>query len=156
MVQPIHIEPLDPNNREAIRKIAGWYFAEWETPLEKTVRRLSTQPNEDLLFQLTARTGEQLVATAGLCHRVNLLNVYPEFNCFHPWVALVYTDADSRKQGIGKELLKAIEQRGATLGLDRIYLYTFTAETLYRRCGWREITRVMYKEHDTVVMEKVL
>ena len=59
-------------------------------------------------------------------------------------------------KGFGTMLLNQIEHCAKERGLTKIYLYTFTAESLYRRCGWKELDRVMYKDHDTVIMEKML
>ena len=80
----------------------------------------------------------------------------PELATFKPWVALLYTDKDYRNQGLGRLLLEQLEHCAQESKLSKIYLYTFTAESLYRRCGWKQIERVVYKDKDTVVMEKEL
>ena len=40
------------------------------------------------------------------------------------------------------------------MGLPAIYLYTFTAESLYTKCGWKTIDKVSYKGYGTVIMQK--
>lgn len=152
----ITIRKLDPSETGLIRKIAKWYFDEWDTPIEKTIRRLASQPGDDVLFQLIMILGNEMVATGGLCHEVNLLKVHPQFNHLKPWVALLYTEKGFRNRGLGKRLLEEIECCAGEMGLSRIFLYTFTAESLYRRCGWRQIGRAPYKGQDTVVMERIL
>ena len=150
------IHQLNAADQQSILKIANWYNDEWNTPLEKTIHRLSNQPNKDVLFQLILSNNNQVVATGGLCYQVNLLNVHPAYGKLGPWVALLYTDKEHRNQGHGKRLLEQIEQHARDCGLDKIYLYTFTAVALYKRSGWITIATVNYKEHDTVVMEKTI
>lgn len=41
-------------------------------------------------------------------------------------------------------------------GFARYYLFTFTAESLYRRLAWQEMDRVDYHGHDAAVMYKDL
>jgi GNAT superfamily N-acetyltransferase len=156
MNRNIKISKLDPTAQELIQKIANWYFNEWNTPIEKTISRLSNQPGHDTIFQLVLALENEVVATGGLCNTVNIYHVHPKLKAYKPWVALLYTQEDYRNRGYGELLLNQIEDSAKEIGLTKIYLYTFTAESLYRRCGWREIDRVSYKGHDTVVMEKKL
>lgn len=153
-LKPFQIEKLLPSDEETILKIADWYFEEWETPLNKTINRLSGSEDGGLYFQLVAKHKGEVVATGGLSDIVNLQNVYPEYKNYGPWVALLYTSPKFRNQGIGAALLKQIEEEAVRLHFEKIYLYTFTAEPLYRKSGWQPIQRVRYKNHDTVVMEK--
>lgn len=95
-----------------------------------------------------------MITTGGLCHQVNILNVYPEFKNLGPWVALMYTNKEHRNKGLGKRLLGEIERYAHECGLTTIYLYSFTAVELYKRSGWESITTVRYKDHDTVIMKK--
>jgi len=152
----ITIEKLEPSNQEQIKTIAGWYYEEWNTPIEKTLMRLESQPNDDVLLQLIASYEDRIVATAGLANKVNLVQKNPQFTNLKPWIALLYTQVQYRRQGIGKYLLEHIEKHAIRLGINKIYLYTFTAESLYTKCGWTAIDKVSYKGHETVVMEKHL
>lgn len=156
MVSEIKIEKLDPSDEDLIRKIAQWYFDEWNTSIEKTSRRLSNQPSEDTLLQLVLSSNQQVVATGGLCNNVNIYKEHPKLKRFGPWIGLLYTQTEYRNKGLGSILLKGIERYAITKDLNKIYLYTFTAESLYQRLGWKEIDRVMYKDHETIVMEKFL
>jgi len=156
MVSEIKIEKLDPTDEDSIQKIAHWYFDEWDTPIEKTLRRLSNQPNQDTLFQLVLSSNQRIVATGGLCNNVNIYKVHPKLKKFSPWIGLLYTQKEYRNKGFGSILLKEIERYAIEKDLNKIYLYTFTAESLYQRGGWKEIERIIYKDHETVVMEKNL
>jgi GNAT superfamily N-acetyltransferase len=156
MKQNVTIRKLDASEDELILKIANWYFEEWDTPIEKTVQRLKSQPNDDTLFQLVLSVENKVVATGGLCNNVNILNVHQELGKFKPWLALLYTEKNSRNNGLGKILLEQIEKCASEEKLTDIYLYTFTAESLYKRSGWIEINSVNYKNHRTVIMKKEL
>ena len=116
----------------------------------------TNQPNEDVLFQIVLSKENKVIATGGLCNNVGILKDYEKFNKFKPWVALLYTEKSYRNKGLGKLLLEQIEWLAKENKLSKIYVYTFTAESLYSRCGWTQIERVNYKDHDTVVMQKDL
>lgn len=150
----IGIRPLDPSEENFIQKIAQWSHEEWGTPPEKTFNRLGTQPNSDIVFHLVLCKDGQLISTGGLYHEVNILNQYPHLRAVGPWVAVLYTDKDNRGQGFGEMLLGEIEKRASEHGFRKIYLYTATAERLYKRCGWKNIGRLEYKNMETVLMEK--
>ncbi len=152
----ILIRKLAPVEKDFILQVAHWYHGEWNTPVDKIVERLTMQPADDVLFQLVLTSGDKLIATGGLCNKVNILNVHPKLGQYGPWVTMLYTHGDYRKKGFGEALLQQLETNACDLGIRKIYLYTFTAEALYKRCGWQAIDRVTYKEHDTVVMEKIL
>ncbi|WP_020533264.1 GNAT family N-acetyltransferase [Flexithrix dorotheae] len=154
MEAKINIRKLDPYDLPAITKIANWYQEEWETPKERTISRLTNQPSEDVLFQLVLSLDGVVVGSGGVGNEVSIFREYENLRIYQPWVALLYIDEDYRNRGFGKMLLDEIENCARQQQLEKLYLYTFTAESLYKKCGWKEIERVIYKGHDTVVMEK--
>lgn len=156
MNQDIQIKKLDRGNRQLIRQIARWYYEEWETSIERTVQRLTNQPGRHTLFQLVLTYGGIPVATGGLAHRVNIYQIHEQLKDYGPWVALLYTVKEFRNRGFGSMLLDQIERFGREDQLSNIYLYTFTAESLYRKKGWKVVERVHYKGRDTAVMVKPL
>ncbi|MEZ4843000.1 MAG: hypothetical protein R2784_21315 [Saprospiraceae bacterium] len=86
----IEIIKLDPNDGGMIDKIANWYFSEWNTPIEKTIERLTNYPSDDTLLQAILTINGELIATGGLCNNVNIFNKHPELMEFKPWIALLY------------------------------------------------------------------
>lgn len=152
----VAIAHLAPSDKRWITTIANWYLKEWDTPIERTFSRLENQSREGVLFQLVATREDNIVATVGLCNHVNLTKTHEKYSHFMPWVALLYTDERHRKRGVGQLLLQEIDRKAVEMGLNLIYLYTFTAESLYAKCGWKEMGRVEYKGHDTVIMKKRL
>ncbi len=156
MAHKVTVNKLHSSDHEKIIIIANWYYNEWGTPIDKTIHRLKNQPSDDTLFQLILTTSNEIIATGGLCNNVNIFNVYPDLKKHKPWLALLYVEKKYRNNGLGEILVKEIAQNAKKNKIEKIYLYTFTAETLYKRCGWKEIQRVDYKNYDTIIMEKYL
>ncbi len=73
-----------------------------------------------------------------------------------PWVSGFYVLAERRRNSIGSRLLAAIEAEAQSRGHDRLYLYTHSAESLYRRLGWRVMERFALKGTDFALMVKDL
>jgi GNAT superfamily N-acetyltransferase len=155
MSESVAIETLGEGNLKHIHTIATWYNTEWKAPVETTINKLSRQKENNILFQLTLTMNGVLAATGGLYHQPNLLLVYPELQTkYGPWVATLYTDPAFRNKGLGATLLSHIEKKGKEAGYNQLYLYTFTAERLYKRNGWQALETLDYKGHETVVMKK--
>jgi len=148
------IDTLKPTDKNFIDTIAEWYFLEWNMPIESTIQRLSDLPNQDTIFHLIVTLEDKLIATGGLRNNVNILKVYSEFEKYKPWVASLYTQKEYRNAGLGQILLKSVEQTAKGIGLEQIYLYTFSAEGFYLKRGWTEIHTVDYRNQDTIVMHK--
>ena len=131
-----HIRPLRDDPAELAR-CADWRFeaflesyglsrADSLTQLEKIVR----QPRRDELA-LVAVAGVEL---AGIC-----LLVQEELDALHPvspWLASLYVVHGSRRRGIGRMLVAAIEDHARSSGVARLHLYTDDAEAFYRHLGW--------------------
>lgn len=56
-----------------------------------------------------------------------------------PWLAGLVVAKDQRRQGIGKALVKALEQRAAAAGVGTLYLYTWQARRFYTAVGWNPV-----------------
>ncbi len=148
------IQELKSTDRNSLLTISQWYYREWKIPVEQTIRRLEEHNHEDIIFQLIVKRDNKLIATGGLYNQVGIQLVYPKFREIKPWIALLYTEPSHRNQGIGSSLLKQIEQKSFSMGYSQIYLFTLTAESLYRRQEWREVERLIVKGNDTVIMKK--
>lgn len=155
-MESIFIKKLDPADKEYILEIANWYYEEWNTPIDKTAGRLSSKTGNDIILQLVLMRGDKVIATGGLYNNVNIYRDHPKLKKFSPWVGSLYTHENYRNKGYGTLLLNRIENGARERGYKKIYLYTYMAESLYRNYGWREFTKVVYKDHDTAVMKKYL
>jgi GNAT superfamily N-acetyltransferase len=152
----IEVNLISNKDEKLIYLISRWYHQEWSIPPERTVQRIMSHPNDDVLFQYILTINSTPAATGGLYQNVGLHQVYPEYKKWGPWVALIYTDPKFRNLGLGSRLLHEIEEQAYERNFKDLYLFTFTAEDLYKRNGWSELDRVDYHYKDTVIMTKRL
>lgn len=73
-----------------------------------------------------------------------------------PWAAAGLVKAELRGQGIGMQLLGALEQRAVALGYKKIYCGTSTAERLLRRAGWQLRERITHEGEPLGIFQKAL
>ena len=73
-----------------------------------------------------------------------------------PWVSGFYVLPDCRRRSIGTRLLQAIIEAAKGSGAANLYLYTHTAESLYRRLGWHLMERFPLDGTDFALMAKPL
>ncbi|QJD85960.1 GNAT family N-acetyltransferase [Cohnella herbarum] len=149
----IKVEKEDLN---LIKTIAKWYSSEWNIAEETTVQQITNFPAAGLPFQVIMKADNIPVATAGLYNHVKLVDFDSRFSKYGPWLALVYTTTENRNKGYGTLLCKHIEEISCHSGLKKIYLYTSTAEKLYRHLGWEEVERLAIQGREIVVMKKEL
>jgi catechol 2,3-dioxygenase-like lactoylglutathione lyase family enzyme len=74
-------------------------------------------------------------------------------------VALLYVAPEARFRGISRAMLKALEERGIQLGMERLYLEsTKTAARFYEACGYRRTggLQVGFAGLEAWPMEKML
>ena len=82
------------------------------------------------------------IATGGLYNHVGLLDREPRLKIYKNWLALVYTKPDNRGKGLGALICGHIQDYSKDLGLKELYLFTHTAENLYKRLSWQQIERL--------------
>ncbi|MCE9501988.1 MAG: GNAT family N-acetyltransferase [Leptospira sp.] len=136
--------------------IADWYFSEWGIPQAQTNLSLAEKMRTELPFHALGVAEGRPIVTAGLYNSVGLTRKEERYQAFGPWLALVYTIPEFRGRGAGFWICDKIDQECRRLGINRYYLFTFTAEKLYSRLGWIPVERLKYNGHDTVVMFKDL
>jgi GNAT superfamily N-acetyltransferase len=146
-------QKIAPIDTELIDKIAEWYQAEWQIEKEITRQRLTTLPQSGIPFHLMMFVDGKPIATGGIHHDVRLITVEPRFKIYDPWLALVYTNPAFRKKGYGEILCKKLQSMAKEAGVKEIFLYTVTAESLYKRLGWEVIERIDYVQKDCPVMK---
>lgn len=152
----IDFKRITPADTALIDLIADWYFEEWSIDKATTVERLKSFPNNGIPFQLVTTLNGSPIATGGVYHHVGLLEAIPRLKEFEPWLALVYTMPEYRGKGYGAMLCEEIQARTKTLGTKELYLFTHTAESLYKRLGWEQLERITLKGKDIAVMKKEL
>lgn len=155
-MNPYSFSNVTNEDASSIELIAEWYSSEWNIAKETTIRQISHFPTSGIPFQIMMKVDNIPVATAGLYHHVKLLDFESRFSKYGPWLALVYSTTQNRNKGYGTRLCKQIEEITYNLGVKNIYLYTSTAEALYKRLGWEEVERLSIHSRDVVVMNKKL
>ena len=73
-----------------------------------------------------------------------------------PWLAGLYVTPEHRRFGVGRTLVRAIEEHARTRGHVRLHLYTDDAGAYYERLGWRTVDRVDWKGYPTALMVRDL
>lgn len=147
---------IAPDDTDLINLIADWYFNEWNIDKEATIKRFSAFPDSHRPFQMVMMLDGIPIATGGVYDHVGILDAEPRLNVYQPWLALVYTLPAYRGKGFGALLCKEIQARAKSIGTDMLYLFTHTAESLYKRLGWEELERIALKGKDIAVMKKEL
>ncbi|MEM9318633.1 MAG: GNAT family N-acetyltransferase [Pseudomonadota bacterium] len=74
-------------------------------------------------------------------------------------VRSLWVDTERRSNGLGSDLLQAIEREGISRGARKALLYTYSwqAEGFYKRHGYREFARFGFPDgHFRIDMEKTL
>lgn len=152
----INFHIVQPNDLITFQLIADWYLSEWKIPIDKTIQRLQTITADKSQFQILLTVDGIPISTGGLYNHVGLLDKEPRLKIYKNWLALVYTTPDKRHQGYGALICKNIQDHSKNLGLDTMYLFTDTAEQLYKRLGWTEMERLATGDRNVVIMKKDL
>lgn len=155
-MKKIQYKVVDPNDNDTIRIIAQWYLTEWNIPLNTTIEKIQALSVANNEFQIAITVDDRLVGTGGIYGHVGLLDKEPRLKIHKNWLALVYTIPDCRGKGLGKLLCEEIQSHAQRLGLSEIFLFTHTAESLYKRLGWDELERLFLGGREIVIMKKTL
>jgi GNAT superfamily N-acetyltransferase len=152
----MHIDYL-ADHPQLIPLLAAHHFAQWgylrpgET-LEERTRRLEHACGRNAIPSVfVAMEGGTLLGSAELI--ASDMDERPELT---PWLAGVYVVADHRGRGLATALVRRVEQEAAELGVERLYLYTPSAEGLYERLGWQFAEHWEHAGHQVTIMSKDL
>ncbi|WP_290794917.1 GNAT family N-acetyltransferase [Flavihumibacter sp. UBA7668] len=141
---------------EKINLIAEWYFKEWKIPNAATVEKIRTLNENGREFQVLLSIDTKPVATGGIYNQVGLQAKLPRLSIFKHWMALVYCEPQSRGRGYASLLCEKIQAHSKSLGITELFLFTHTAENLYKRLGWEEMERIELEKKNIVIMKKEL
>jgi len=152
----INYQFVQPDDNKNMELIADWYADEWNIPVQTTIQKLTNLSSDKSQFQVLMTIDNMPVATGGLYGHVGLLDREPRFKIHQNWLALVYTKPEHRSNGYGALICNHIQDYSKELGLKEIFLFTHTAESLYRRLGWEQLERLALGGKNIVVMRKEL
>jgi len=150
----IQYQLIKPDDNEHIALIADWYLREWSIPVQTTIEKIKKFSTENHEFQVLMALNNMPVATGGLYNHVGLLDKVPRLKIYKNWLALVYTKPEFRGKGLGALICNHIQDYSKDLGLKEIYLFTHTAENLYKRLAWQQLERLALGGKDIVIMKK--
>lgn len=143
------------DHKEFIPTLARWCYEEWsylhpERTLSEVERLISERTNRDCIPAcLVAIDKGKPVGMAEL--KTSDFKARPELS---PWLSGMYVDESQRRNGIGTELVHAIEKLAARLGTNNLYLVTDDAERFYEKLGWVVRDRTVWRDLSVTVMQK--
>ncbi|MFN2507858.1 MAG: GNAT family N-acetyltransferase [Chthoniobacterales bacterium] len=140
-------------------ELAKFAWAEWQhiyrargDTFADAQRSYRERANSDRLpLALVAFDGGELVGTVSL--KEQDLEIRPEIT---PWLGGLYVIPQARGRGVASLLMQRAVQEARRLKLPTLFLWTPSAETLYRRLGWREVERTEYCGKRIVIMQSRL
>src|SRR6478672_11441770 len=138
----IKYQIITPDDNESIELIADWYLSEWNIPVQTTINKTKMLSPDNNEFQILLTVDNIPIATGGLYNHVGLLDRESRFKIYKNWLALVYTKPDNRGNGLGALICNRIQSHAKDLGLNDIFLFTHTAEHLYKRLAWQQVERL--------------
>ena len=75
---------------------------------------------------------------------------------FTPWMSSIFIFPNHRKKGYSKTLVKHLMEQAKLNGINKIYLYTEDADSLYAKLGWKTLYKEKCLGNDIIVMEAEL
>ena len=94
---------------------------------------------------------DQPGGTAALVH--SDLGCRPDLT---PWLAGVWVEPAYRNRGYASALIRAVEAFALASGVPTIWLYTSSAETLYRKLGWQRCGVEREEGQNVILMTRTL
>jgi len=132
-------------------RVAAFFEGSTRTPDEDAAGLRLLLAGDGFETALVARIGDLSVGTC--------LLVRHELEPAHdltPWLAGLVVDRDHRNQGIGRALVAAIEAHAASIGVERLYLYTWEARDFYSGLGWMVVEPFEQDGHPMLLMAREL
>ncbi|MFT3747054.1 MAG: GNAT family N-acetyltransferase [Agriterribacter sp.] len=152
----INFQIVKSYDQQAFILIADWYLSEWKIPVKTTIEKLQSISADEDQFQVLMTLDGKPIATGGVYNHVGLLDKVPELAVHKKWLALVYTVPEKRRKGYGAAICNYILHHAKICGIEKMNLFTDTAEPLYQRLGWAVTERLSVNNRNITVMEYAL
>jgi GNAT superfamily N-acetyltransferase len=131
-----------------------WLVAEFRYPGGQTVEELRTRilsspigPEESfVLFDHDKPVGTASLSHDDLASRRDLT----------PWLAGVFVEPAYRNRGYASLLVRQVEAFASAASVSTLWLYTWTAESLYTRLGWQREGVETNRGDEVVLMSRRL
>jgi GNAT superfamily N-acetyltransferase len=157
------------NCPELMDELARLSWKEWQEiyqqrkqTLENSLKNYRERTNTDrlplTLVAVRARHGQSLTGPAAVCRElvgmVSLkfhdMDTRPDLD---PWLGGLFVIPEWRNRGVGTMLMHRATEEARRLSVSQLYLWTHTAEALYRKLGWQVVERTNYFGKEAVVMQ---
>ena len=144
------------NCPEFLDALAQLSWKEWqeiyqqrEQTLEDCLNNYRERMNSDRLpLTLVAVHGGELVGMVSL--KYHDMDTRPDLD---PWLGGLLVLPAWRNHGVGTILMHRATEEARRLEVPRLYLWTHSAEGLYRKLGWQVVERSDYFGKEAVVMQ---
>lgn len=147
------VEPMTERDVEAVARlrVATFFEGSARTADEDAAGLRLLLAGDGFETALVARIGDASVGTCLLVRH----ELEPAHD-FTPWLAGLVVDDAHRGRGIGRALVAAIEAHAASIGVERLYLYTWEARDFYAGLGWVVVERLKQDGHPMLLMAREL
>lgn len=143
------------NRPTFIPELALWSWREWQDvyeqrgqTLQHSLKNYQDRMNSDRLpLTLVALHDSSLVGMVSV--KFHDMDTRPDLD---PWLGGLFVLPQWRNRGIGTMLMHRATQEARRLNVSELYLWTASAESLYRKLGWQVIERTQYFDKPAVVM----
>ena len=143
------------NRPTFIPELALWSWREWQDvyeqrgqTLQHSLKNYQDRMNSDRLpLTLVALHDSSLVGMVSV--KFHDMDTRPDLD---PWLGGLFVLPQWRNRGIGTMLMHRATQEARRLNVSELYLWTASAESLYRKLGWQVIERTQYFDQPAVVM----
>ena len=135
--------------------LADWFAQEWggeqsAAEFEAFKDELSGRMNRNSApFTLISLLDDELVGTAAL--KIREMESHPHYEY---WLGSVYVRKEFRGRGVASELIHAVIEKAAQLGIDLLHLYTRGKVALYANFGWKIIEEAIYLGKKVYIMQR--
>jgi GNAT superfamily N-acetyltransferase len=134
--------------------VATWLVSEFGYPGSRTVEELTAKilappigPEESFVLLDQDRP----VGTASLSH-----DDLASRRDLTPWLAGVFVEPAHRGRGYASVLVRRVEAFASAASVPTLWLYTWTAESLYARLGWERVGPETDRGEEVMLMSRRL
>ncbi|WP_276497725.1 GNAT family N-acetyltransferase [Pontibacter litorisediminis] len=132
--------------------VADWIYRQWWQKPGNTAEVVKMPLREHLQAQplpaaLVALDGEEPAGSVLLIESDGV-DALPDLT---PWLAALYVLPEYRGQGVGKQLVQALEQHAIQAGFCDLYLVATDRVSFYYELGWRVYTKLVGKNGITIM-----
>ena len=142
---------------EWIPELAQWSDEEWgrfnpDRTVHDTIDEYKKRLHKDKLpLMFVAQQENRPVGCFSI--KSTDMTIRPQYS---PWLGTVLVAPHLRNRGIGSLLIERALVEARILQLQKLYLWTATAEKFYVKFGFKTIEHLYYKNQDTRVMDLLL